>query len=232
MDIETPFLTRKILVVDDDVALNNSIREILSVSGFTKIYSAYSISEGIESFVNNPIDLIILDVMLPDGEGYLLAKYVRKQSDIPILFLTAKNEPEDEIQGLQSGGDDFITKPFLPKILIYRTISLLRRSYKEDSNTIKLDNCIINLRNAIVEKDTETISLTPIEIQIIRKLYDNKNYIVSTEAICDTVWGIDSFGYEKSLMVHIRNIREKIELNPSKPQYIVTVKGLGYKLMV
>ena len=95
-----------------------------------------------------------------------------------------------------------------------------------------LDNCIINLRNAIVEKDTETISLTPIEIQIIRKLYDNKNYIVSTEAICDTVWGIDSFGYEKSLMVHIRNIREKIELNPSKPQYIVTVKGLGYKLMV
>ena len=232
MDIETPFLTRKILVVDDDGALNNSIREILSVSGFTKIYSAYSISEGIESFVNNSIDLIILDVMLPDGEGYLLAKYVRKQSDIPILFLTAKNEPEDEIQGLQSGGDDFITKPFLPKILIYRTISLLRRSYKEDSNTIKLDNCIINLRNAIVEKDTETISLTPIEIQIIRKLYDNKNYIVSTEAICDTVWGIDSFGYEKSLMVHIRNIREKIELNPSKPQYIVTVKGLGYKLMV
>lgn len=232
MDIETPFLTRKILVVDDDVALNNSIREILSVSGFTKIYSAYSISEGIESFVNNSIDLIILDVMLPDGEGYLLAKYVRKQSDIPILFLTAKNEPEDEIQGLQSGGDDFITKPFLPKILIYRTISLLRRSYKEDSNTIKLDNCIINLRNAIVEKDTETISLTPIEIQIIRKLYDNKNYIVSTEAICDTVWGIDSFGYEKSLMVHIRNIREKIELNPSKPQYLVTVKGLGYKLMV
>ena len=232
MDIETPFLTRKILVVDDDVALNNSIREILSVSGFTKIYSAYSISEGIESFVNNSIDLIILDVMLPDGEGYLLAKYVRKQSDIPILFLTAKNEPEDEIQGLQSGGDDFITKPFLPKILIYRTISLLRRSYKEDSNTIKLDNCIINLRNAIVEKDTETISLTPIEIQIIRKLYDNKNYIVSTEAICDTVWGIDSFGYEKFLMVHIRNIREKIELNPSKPQYIVTVKGLGYKLMV
>ncbi|WP_049554330.1 response regulator transcription factor [Streptococcus salivarius] len=232
MDIETPFLTRKILVVDDDVALNNSIREILSVSGFTKIYSAYSISEGIESFVNNSIDLIILDVMLPDGEGYLLSKYVRKQSDIPILFLTAKNEPEDEIQGLQSGGDDFITKPFLPKILIYRTISLLRRSYKEDSNTIKLDNCIINLRNAIVEKDTETISLTPIEIQIIRKLYDNKNYIVSTEAICDTVWGIDSFGYEKSLMVHIRNIREKIELNPSKPQYIVTVKGLGYKLMV
>ncbi len=232
MDIETPFLTRKILVVDDDVALNNSIREILSVSGFTKIYSAYSISEGIESFVNNSIDLIILDVMLPDGEGYLLSKYVRKQSDIPILFLTAKNEPEDEIQGLQSGGDDFITKPFLPKILIYRTISLLRRSYKEDSSTIKLDHGIINLGNAIVEKDNEKLSLTPIEIQIIRKLYDNKNYIVSTEAICDTVWGIDSFGYEKSLMVHIRNIREKIELNPSKPQHLVTVKGLGYKLMV
>ena len=158
MDIEAPFLARKILVVDDDVALNHSIREILSVSGFSKIYSAYSISEGIESFVKNSIDLIILDVMLPDGEGYLLSKYVRKKSDIPILFLTAKNEPEDEIQGLQSGGDDFITKPFLPKILIYRTISLLRRSYKEDSSTIKLDHCIINLGNAIVEKDNEKLS--------------------------------------------------------------------------
>ncbi|RLK62433.1 DNA-binding response regulator [Atopobacter sp. AH10] len=232
MNIENPFLTRKILIVDDDVALNNSIREILSVSGFTKIYSAYSISEGIESFIHHSIDLIILDVMLPDGEGYLLSNYIRKSSDIPILFLTAKNDPEDEVQGLQSGGDDFITKPFLPKILIYRLISLLRRSYKEDTNIIKLDRCLINLGNAMVEKNNEKFSLTPIEIQIIRKLYDNKNYIVSTESICDSVWGIENYGYEKSLMVHIRNIREKIEVNPSKPQFLVTVKGLGYKLIV
>ncbi|EHJ53285.1 response regulator transcription factor [Streptococcus macacae] len=232
MDIRTQFPNKHILIVDDDVELNSSIKEILIISGFKEISCAYNITEGINIFTTQNIDLIILDIMLPDGEGYLLSDYIRKSSDIPIIFLTAKNNPEDEIKGLKSGGDDFITKPFLPKVLIYRIISLLRRSYKEDTNIIQLKNSIINLGNATVLNNETEFSLTPIEIQIIRKLYTNKNYIVSTESICDSVWGIDSYGYEKSLMVHIRNIREKIESNPSKPEYLITVKGLGYKLVI
>ncbi|WP_025729212.1 response regulator transcription factor [Atopobacter phocae] len=232
MNAESPLLKKHILIVDDDVSLNRSIKDILISRGFKNISCAYSISEGIDIFSVSSIDLIILDVMLPDGEGYLLAKYVRKTSDVPILFLTAKNNPDDEIRGLDSGGDDFVTKPFLPKVLTYRIIALLRRSYKNESEVIHLTSCTIDLNNASVEKNGQYLSLTPTEIQILRKLYVNKNYIVSTESICDTVWGLESYGYEKSLMVHIRNIREKIELTPSKPIHLITVKGLGYKLKV
>ena len=226
MSFEAQLLNKHILIVDDDTALSESIKEVLVSRGFKNISRAYSISEGIDVFSVSHIDLIILDVMLPDGEGYLLSQYVRKISDIPILFLTAKNNPDDEIRGLDSGGDDYVTKPFLPKSLTYRIIALLRRAYKDESELIELTDCIIDLNNG------QNLSLTPTEIQVLRKLYANKNYIVSTETICDTIWGLESFGYEKSLMVHIRNIREKIELTPSKPNHLITVKGLGYKLVI
>lgn len=232
MCFEIQLLNKHILIVDDDTALSESIKEVLVSRGFKNISRAYSISEGIDVVSTSHIDLIILDVMLPDGEGYLLSQYVRKNSDIPILFLTAKNNPDDEIRGLDSGGDDYVTKPFLPKSLTYRIIALLRRAYKDESELIELTDCIIDLNNATVKKSGQNLSLTPTEIQVLRKLYANKNYIVSTETICDTIWGLDSFGYEKSLMVHIRNIREKIELIPSKPSHLITVKGLGYKLVI
>ncbi|MCO4500931.1 essential two-component response regulator [Streptococcus infantarius subsp. infantarius] len=232
MNFETQLLNKRILIIDDDVSLSQSIKEVLVNRGFKNISNAYSISEGIDIFSVSKIDFIILDVMLPDGEGYLLAKYVRKTSDIPILFLTAKNNPDDEVKSLGSGGDDFVTKPFLPKTLIYRIIALLRRAYKNESELVTLSSCTIDLNNASVNKNGNQLSLTPTEIQILRKLYSNKNYIVSTETICDTIWGLDSSGYEKSLMVHIRNIREKIESSPSKPDHLITVKGLGYKLVV
>lgn len=232
MNFETQLLNKRILIIDDDVPLSQSIKEVLVNRGFKNISNAYSISEGIDIFSVSKVDFIILDVMLPDGEGYLLAEYVRKTSDVPILFLTAKNNPDDEVKGLVSGGDDFVTKPFLPKTLIYRIIALLRRAYKNESELITLSSCTIDLNNASVNKNGNQLSLTPTEIQILRKLYSNKNYIVSTEIICDTIWGLDSSGYEKSLMVHIRNIREKIESSPSKPDHLITVKGLGYKLVV
>lgn len=127
MNFEAQLLNKRILIVDDDVSLSKSIKEVLVSRGFKNISNAYSISEGIDIFSISKIDLIILDVMLPDGEGYLLAQYIRETSDIPILFLTAKNNPDDEVKGLDSGGDDFVTKPFLPKTLIYRIIALLRR---------------------------------------------------------------------------------------------------------
>lgn len=232
MNFETQLLNKRILIIDDDVPLSQSIKEVLVNRGFKNISNAYSISEGIDIFSVSKVDFIILDVMLPDGEGYLLAEYVRKTSDVPILFLTANNNPDDEVKGLESGGDDFVTKPFLPKTLIYRIIALLRRAYKNESELITLSSCTIDLNNASVNKNGNQLSLTPTEIQILRKLYSNKNYIVSTEIICDTIWGLDSSGYEKSLMVHIRNIREKIESSPSKPDHLITVKGLGYKLVV
>ena len=164
----TQLYEKKILIVDDDFGLNQTIKTILSNNGFKYLSSAYSIEEATELLSFMEFSLILLDVLLPDGEGYQLAKYVRKDLDIPIIFLTAKNNPEDEIEGFVSGGDDYITKPFLPKNLVYRVIALLNRVYKNSVDTIHLDkNTYIDLANALVIKKNEKISLTPTEIRII-----------------------------------------------------------------
>lgn len=231
MSFEKSLLQKKLLVVDDDYSLNQTIKEILSSYNFTNINSAYSLKQGQELFEKENNDLIILDVTLPDGTGYELAQKIRQYSDVPILFLTAKNDPEDEIYGFTVGGDDYITKPFLPRTLIFRIIALLKRTYKDEMSNVIFSNAEVDFKQAIVvQSNGESIPLTRTEFQILKKLYDNKNYIVSIESLCKTVWGIEHFGYEKSLMVHIRNIREKIEMSPSKPEHLITVKGLGYKL--
>ena len=231
MSFEKSLLQKKLLVVDDDYSLNQTIKEILSSYNFTNINSAYSLKQGQELFEKENNDLIILDVTLPDGTGYELAQKIRQYSDVPILFLTAKNDPEDEIYGFTVGGDDYITKPFLPRTLIFRIIALLKRTYKDEMSNVIFSNAEVDFKQAIVvQSNGESIHLTRTEFQILKKLYDNKNYIVSIESLCETVWGIEHFGYEKSLMVHIRNIREKIEMSPSKPEHLITVKGLGYKL--
>ncbi|SDP03083.1 DNA-binding response regulator, OmpR family, contains REC and winged-helix (wHTH) domain [Streptococcus equinus] len=233
MTFEDQILNKRILVVDDDSTLNESIKEILISYHFKNISSAFSIQEAYNKLKIQTVDLILLDVMLPDGDGFSFATNIRKTSDIPILFLTAKSNLEDEIRGLKSGGDDYITKPFLPESLIYRIMALLRRTYKENPSCFYLDNCKIDLSQAILIKDNdEHFSFTRIELQILQKLFDNKNYIVSIESLCEAVWGYDYFEREKSLMVHIRNIREKIENNPSKPTHLITIKGLGYKLII
>lgn len=229
MDIQLQFANKHILIIDNDTDLSNSIKEFLLEKGFKKISHAQNLTDGVDIYDTQNIDLILLEVLLPDGEGDLLIKYVRKSSDIPIIFLSKKIKLEDEIKGLKMGADDYIKKPVLPEILFYRILSLLRRSYKADSNIIQLKNSLINLENASVLNQEKKLSLTPIELQIIRKLYANNNRIVSIENICDAIWGLESHCYKKSLMVHIRNIREKIELNPSKPEHLITVKGLGYK---
>lgn len=229
----TQLYEKKILIVDDDFGLNQTIKTILSNNGFKYLSSAYSIEEATELLSFMEFSLILLDVMLPDGEGYQLAKYVRKDLDIPIIFLTAKNNPEDEIEGFVSGGDDYITKPFLPKNLVYRVIALLNRVYKNSVDTIHLDkNTYIDLANALVIKKNERISLTPTELRIIEKLIDNQNRILSNESLFDIIWGGNNIGYDKVLKVHIRHIREKIEDNPSQPIFLQTIRGLGYKLII
>lgn len=225
------FSNINILIVDDDYTLNESVKDILISNGFKKIYSAYSINEAISIFNFQNIELIILDVVLPDGDGYYFSKQVRIESKIPIIFLSSKNKPDDEILGITSGGDDYVTKPFLPSIFICRIFAILRRTYDSESEDIFIGNVKINIKNAYIIKNNQEIMLTPIELLIIKKLISNKNYIVSTESLCDYVWNSSKFGIENSLMVHIRNIRSKIEENPSDPKILVTIKGLGYKLI-
>ncbi|MGT2729773.1 response regulator transcription factor [Streptococcus phocae subsp. salmonis] len=232
MDFEEILLMKNILIVDDDFALNQSIKEVLLNNKFINITSAYSIEEAISIYSQTNIQCVILDVMLPDGEGFEFAKYIRRENqELPILFLTARDNPNDEIIGFNLGGDDYVTKPFIPKNLVYRILSLLRRCYRDELEVISFGDSSLNLRAATIEKNNECIALTPIELQILKKLIANKNYIVSIDSLCSTIWGAQYYGYEKSLIVHIRNIREKIEDNPSKPDHLLTVRGLGYKFI-
>lgn len=170
--------------------------------------------------------------MLPDGNGFDLMKQLKNKSDYPVLFLTARGEDDDKFRGFGLGADDYIVKPFLPKELIYRVNAILRRSYKGENPIVKLSGSEIDFDRAEVIKNGEHIALTAKEYDILAALYRNAGRIVTLDALCEAAWGDNPYGYENSLMTHIRRIREKIEVNPSQPVSLITIKGLGYKLIV
>lgn len=223
---------KRILLVDDEQELLNMVKSILEDEGFYNIHTAKNVKDAITLAEQINPELAILDVMLPDGDGFSLMSKLRKNSEYPILFLTAKGEDEDKFKGFSIGADDYIVKPFLPKELVFRVIAILKRSYKEENPIIKLKNSSIDFSRAEVIKNGDKFSLTAKEHDLLMVLYRNAGRIVTIDALCQAAWGDNPFGYENSLMAHIRRIREKIELNPSKPQSLVTVKGLGYKLIV
>ncbi|RSL28832.1 DNA-binding response regulator, partial [Salibacterium salarium] len=154
----------------------------------------------------------------------------------PVLFLSARGEDEDRLLGLGLGADDYVVKPFLPRELSLRLMAILKRVYSspmtDDHYVFRLEEQTIDLDSAVVHKNHKELPLTAKEHAILVKLYENRNRIVTNDALCLAVWGDDSYGYENTLMVHIRRLREKVEPNPSKPIYLLTAKGLGYKLLV
>ena len=224
---------KKILVVDDEPELLKVIEDTLFQEGFYNIYTAQDCKNAIKIAQTQPIALFLLDVNLPDGNGYMLYNDIRAYSQAPVIFLTARGEADDKIRGLDLGADDYIVKPFLSKELVLRIKALLRRTYltAEKEKGFSMGNRVIDFENAIVTANGKEIPLTAKELILIRKLWENKNRIVTNDALCMAAWGDDYYGHENSLMVHIRHLREKTEENPSKPQHLLTVKGLGYKLV-
>ena len=225
-------LHKRILGVDDEQALLDMICSILQAYGFQNTTTAKSVREALMEAEKCPPELAILDVMLPDGNGFDLMTQLKKKGDYPVLFLTARGEDEDKFRGFGLGADDYIVKPFLPKELIYRIMAILRRSYKDENPLVQLKNSQIDFARAEVMKDGKHIPLTAKEHRLLSVLYRNAGCIVTIDALCEAAWGDNPFGYENSLMAHIRRIREKIEQNPSQPVSLVTIKGLGYKLNV
>lgn len=223
--------SKRILLVDDEQALLDMVTSILNEGGFHNIYTAKSAAQTILTAESCRPELAILDVMLPDGSGFDLMKELKHGGEYPILFLTARGEDDDKFTGFGLGADDYIVKPFLPKELLFRVMAILRRSYKDENPIVQLYNSQIDFARAEVIKNDEHISLTAKEHDILSVLYRNAGRIVTIDALCEAAWGDNPFGYENSLMAHIRRIREKIELNPSHPVSLVTVKGLGYKLI-
>lgn len=231
--MEQSFLhTKKILLVDDEPELRKLVIDILSDDGFSNIIDADTVRTGLSIARQEKPDLAILDVMLPDGDGFSLMKKLRTFTNIPVIFLTAKDEAADKLAGLGLGADDYIVKPFLPQELLLRVHAVLRRCYKADSPLLELDGCTIDFSRAQVNKNGVIIALTAKEHTLLETLSRSEGRIVSIDALCEALWGDNPFGYENSLNAHIRRIREKIETDPSKPVSLITMKGLGYKLNV
>ena len=224
----------KILVVDDESAICGMIYEILSGTGFRQVRTAQSCAEAQRAFVDFAPDAVVLDVMLPDGDGFSLMREFRRTKNVPILFLSARDADEDRLHGLGLGADDYIVKPFLPQELVLRLTAVLRRSYaaqlQSADNCLRLGDTVVDWGSGSVTRGGKTVQLTAKEFALLRKLADNRGNIVTIDALCRAAWDDETFGYENTLMVHIRRLREKIEANPSKPRWLLTARGLGYKL--
>lgn len=219
----------KILIVDDEPALQNMVREILTQAGY-ETQCALSCAQALERFLTAAPDAVLLDVMLPDGDGFSLFGQLRQIRDVPVLFLSARDEDEARLRGLGLGADDYITKPFLPQELLLRLKAVLRRVYREESSTAKLGDAEIDWGKSAVRRGGVETALTAKEFALLRKLWEARGNIVTIDSLCSALWDGPLVGYENTLMVHIRRLREKIEADPSHPKYLLTVRGLGYRL--
>ena len=181
--------------------------------------------------------LVVLDVMLPDGDGFSLLEELRRVGNgVPVLFLSARDADADRLFGLGLGADDYLTKPFLMQELLLRVQHILQRVYRTElargaSQQLTLGDRIVQLNDALVQlPDGSALPLTATELALLRKLAENRGHIVTYDALCEAVWGADYYGCENSLNVHIRHLREKLEPLPGRPQFLRTVRGIGYKL--
>ena len=225
----------KIMIVDDEPDILDLLEKSLNIEGFHKIIKIENGLSAVSSCRQFQPDVIILDVMLPDIDGYEVCKRIREFSHCPILFLSSKNDELDKILGLAVGGDDYVTKPFSPKEVAYRVKAQLRRSeYKQappKEQSIKVGALTIDPDFCRVMKAGREIALTAREFEILQYMAQNVGRVISRERLYESIWGEDSFGCDNTIMVHIRHLREKIENNPTSPEYIITMKGLGYKLV-
>lgn len=225
----------KIMVVDDEPDILDLLEKALNIEGLGGIIKIDNGMTAVNACRKIQPDIIILDVMLPDIDGYEVCKQIRQFSHCPILFLSSKNDELDKILGLAVGGDDYVTKPFSPKEVAYRVKAQLRRTaYRKNeavNEPIKIGALTLDTDGCRAMKDGKDMELTAKEFEILQYLAENKGRVISRERLYEAIWNEDSFGCDNTVMVHIRHLREKLENDPTAPQYIITMKGLGYKLV-
>ena len=226
-----------ILVVDDETAIADLVEVYLQNEGFT-VHKFYNAAGALACVESTPLDLAILDVMLPDMDGFALCRRIRENHLFPILMLTAKVEDMDKITGLTLGADDYVTKPFNPIEVLARVKSQLRRyttlggkaATQDADGVLRNGSIVMDDEAKSVTVDGESVSLTPIEYNILRLLMKNLGRVYSTAQIYEQVWNDPALGSENTVAVHIRHLREKIEIDPANPRYLKVVWGLGYKM--
>lgn len=223
-----------ILVIDDDPDIRNALRIYLSAEGYRTLEAANGL-EALSLIKTETIHLALLDIMMPGLDGIATTVKIRESSNIPIILLTAKSEDSDKVLGLTLGADDYVTKPFHPAELLARVKSQLRRytrlgSLPEESPRLVSGGIVLDDAARQVTVDGEPVSLTPREYAILKLLMENPGKVLSSREIYREVWGESSLGMENTVAVHIRHLREKIEINPAEPRYLIVVWGHGYKI--
>ena len=224
-----------VLICDDQPDIVNALKIYLKPEGY-RLFAAYTGKEALEVVQNHEIHLILLDVMMPVMDGITAISRIREFSNVPIILLTAKSETEDMVLGLNVGADDYITKPFVPVEVLARVRSQLRRyallgsKPEQDSNLLTIGGITLDDRTKSVTVEGESVALTPTEYSILHLLMKNPGKVFSTKTLYESVWQEAALGSEGAVAVHIRHLREKIEINPSEPRYLKVVWGQGYKM--
>ncbi|WP_394297936.1 response regulator [Gordoniibacillus kamchatkensis] len=230
-------MSRSVLVADDDTEIRDIVRIYLKNEGF-RVFEAEDGVKALDILRRETVDLVILDVMMPNLDGIKACFKIREESSIPIIMLSAKGEDIDKIAGLTTGADDYVAKPFNPLELIARVKAQFRRQSLTGNSGAKVpDESIIEINDLVINRDRHSVTvrgreaaLTPIEFSILELMASHRGHVFNVEKIYQNVWKEDKFLSDNTVMVHIRNIREKLEENPREPQYIKTVWGVGYKL--
>lgn len=221
-------MTPKILVVDDDPAINEMLTIVLEAEGF----ATESVTDGaaaVPAFRSTQPDLILLDLMLPGMNGIDICREIRKESGVPIVMLTAKTDTVDVVLGLESGADDYITKPFKPKELVARIRARLRRTDEEPSEVLTIGDLKVDVPQHMVTRDGEEIALTPLEFDLLLEMARRPNQVHTREELLQNVWGYRNASDTRLVNVHVQRLRSKIERDPENPEIVLTVRGVGYK---
>ena len=221
-------MSESILVVDDDTALSEMIGIVLQVEGFT----VYDVADGalaLEKFRELSPDLILLDLMLPGLDGISICREIRKESDVPIVMLTARTDTADVVAGLEAGADDYVSKPFKPKELVARVRARLRRRVENRDERLTIDDLIVDVSGRKVYRADRFISLTPLEFDLLVTLLRQPWKAFSREELLENVWGYRHAVDTRLVNVHVQRLRSKIERDPDNPEIIVTVRGVGYR---
>ncbi|MBS1847714.1 MAG: response regulator transcription factor [Actinobacteria bacterium] len=220
-----------ILTVEDDERIRAAVKLALEAEGW-EVAEAAAGSEALERFEQRPADVVLIDIMLPDIDGFEVCREIRRASDVPIIMVTARDDTHDIVAGLEAGADDYLTKPFAPKELSARIRALLRRTRTSDVGAahLRFGDLEIIADEGTVRVAGREVHLTRTEFKLLVELATNPGRVFSREVLLERVWGYDYFGDGRLVDVHIRRLRTKVEADPANPRHVVTVRGLGYKL--
>ena len=224
-----------ILICDDEKDIVSALQIYLNAEGY-QTFPAYTGKEALDILEKEEIHLVLMDIMMPEMDGISALVKLREQYNLPVILLTAKSEDSDKVLGLNVGADDYVTKPFNPAEVIARVKSQLRRYMQlgsgivQEKTTLKVGNIEMDDSAKIVTRDGEVVNLTPTEYDILRMFLKNPGHVLSPKEIYKEVWKDEPYGAESTVAVHIRHLREKIEINPADPRYLKVIWGRGYKL--